>query len=59
MYIMSSVTRAWRARRARNRIRSQLRGLDDHLLRDIGIRRDEIDHYADATRYDPTLARMH
>lgn len=43
MYIISTVARAWWAWRAKNRTRQELRGLDDHLLRDIGIRRDEID----------------
>lgn len=46
MYILSSLLRAWRARRDRIRTRRELRALDDHMLQDIGIRRDQIDLYA-------------
>lgn len=55
MYILSTIARAWRTRRNKKRIGSQLRSLDDHLLRDIGIRRDEINHYAGTVRYEDSL----
>ena len=51
MYVLSTFTSAWRAYRAKNRARRQLRKLDDHLLRDIGIRRDQIDAYVNGAGY--------
>ena len=46
MPILSALLQAWRARQERIRTRRQLRALDDHMLQDIGIRRDQIDFYA-------------
>ncbi len=46
MYTLSGLLQAWRAHRARMRTRRELRALDNHLLKDIGIRRDQIDSYA-------------
>lgn len=50
MYIFSAIVRGWRAWRDRNRSRNQLRALDDRMLRDIGIRRDDIDAFVDRNR---------
>lgn len=56
MYILSALIRAWRGRRAIMSTRQELRSLDDHLLRDIGIRRDQIDVYAEGRRSQAHLA---
>ncbi|GAB4237265.1 MAG: hypothetical protein Kow0032_22920 [Methyloligellaceae bacterium] len=56
MYILSAIARAWRKWRERNRARRQLRALDDHLLRDIGIRRDSIDEYVEGHTHSGRMA---
>lgn len=50
MYIFSTLLRGWRAWRDRTRTRNRLRVLDEHILSDIGIRRDEIDALVERSR---------